>query len=35
VSLTITRTSLKGGSYTLLVYEGRKTRRTVLQVHIN
>jgi hypothetical protein len=35
VSLAISRPSLKGGNYTLLVHERRKTKRTVLQVHID
>jgi hypothetical protein len=35
VSLTISRPSLKGGNYTLLLHERRKTKRTVLQVHID
>jgi hypothetical protein len=35
VSLTISRPSLKGGNYTLLVHERRKTKRTVLQLHID
>ena len=34
VSLTITRPTLRGGNYTLLVHERRKTKRTVLQVHM-